>query len=66
MTNLITYKEFINSKSETSNYEPPKFIVEPAPNDKIFNYTKFEFDKKVLWGIDFDSQEQENKIKADR
>jgi len=63
---LITYKEFKNSNSETSNYETPKSAVKPQPADKIYAYVKNKVDNAPLWGLDMKSQEKDNAIKADR
>jgi hypothetical protein len=38
MKDLKNFKEFVDSKIETSNYEPPKKVIEPAKNDKIYNF----------------------------
>lgn len=66
MKNLISFQEFINSKSETPNYRIPFAAVEPPPNDKIWKYVKGSISGGPLWGIDAKKQEEINKIKGDR
>jgi hypothetical protein len=38
MEDLKNFKEFVDSKTETSNYEPPKRVIEPAKDDKIYDF----------------------------
>jgi hypothetical protein len=38
MKDLKNFKEFVDSKTETSNYEPPKRVIEPAKDDKIYDF----------------------------
>ena len=32
---MITFQDFINEK-ETSSFQPPEHVIEPAKDDKIF------------------------------
>ena len=60
MKNLKSFKEFIDNKTETSNYEVPKNVIEPQKNDKIIGFVEDDFEKHPNWGHDFEDQEKDN------
>jgi hypothetical protein len=60
MKYLFNYKEFNNSKSETSNYRIPYAAIEWKPDDKIYTYFRKQLDKSPLWGHDLIKQDKDN------
>ncbi len=42
---LKNFQEFSDNKSSIENFEPPKYVCQPAENDKGFFMFKAAFDK---------------------
>lgn len=49
---LVNFKEYVDSETETSNYEIPYAAVIPPEDDKIWHYMRNQLDKAPLWGTD--------------
>lgn len=62
----MSYKEFMDSQAETSEYDVPVAAVVPPPGDKVWNYVKSEMEKGPRWGFDLKYQEENNKEKGQR
>jgi hypothetical protein len=60
MKYLANYKEFKNSKSETSNFRIPYAAIEWKKDDKIYNYFRKKLDQCPLWGVDLIKQDKNN------
>ncbi len=41
-----SFKQFLEDKSLTDNFEPPKFLVQPAEGDKGYELVKKAFDSE--------------------
>ena len=63
---LVNFKEYVDSETETSNYEIPYAAVIPPEDDKIWHYMRNQLDKAPLWGTDMNQQEEDNKVLGDR